>query len=90
MSTTKYQRTGNTQTTEQRGNTSRHSGNEFAAVDRLLNIKEAAEVLGIAPGSLYYMVSQRRVPFVRISNRCLRFSKAALEKFISDRSVPAI
>jgi hypothetical protein len=89
MSVAKFQRTGKGIKTEQRGDTLRRTGDESVEIDKLLNIKEAAAVLGVVPGSLYHMVSQRRVPCVRISNRCLRFSKTALGKFISEKSFPA-
>jgi len=39
---------------------------------RLLNVKEAALLLGTTPGSLYSMVWRREVPFVKLG-RSLRF-----------------
>lgn len=56
--------------------------------ERLLDVGEAAIYLGVAPGSLYHMVSERRVPCIRLSTRCLRFRKAALDRFIEEKSVP--
>src|SRR5215469_7041728 len=46
--------------------------------DRLLRVDEAAELLGLSIGGLYHLVSQRRVPVVRISSRCIRFDQRAL------------
>jgi len=55
-----------------------------AITNRLLNVREAAEFLGIAPGSLYHWVSQGRIPCVRFSARCLRFRLLDLEEWIED------
>jgi len=39
----------------------------------LLSVSEAAQLLRIAPGTLYHMLSQNRVPgVVRLSRRCVR------------------
>jgi excisionase family DNA binding protein len=57
--------------------------------DRLLHVREAAQFLGVAPGSLYHMVSQRRVPCIRLGNRCLRFRMSDLKRLIDEKFVPA-
>ena len=57
--------------------------------DRLLHVREAAQFLGVAVGSLYHMVSQRRIPCIRLSNRCLRFRMADLKQLIDEKFVPA-
>jgi len=45
--------------------------------DRLLTVVEAAR-LNLSPGTLYHLISQRRIPVVRISSRCVRFRRQAL------------
>jgi excisionase family DNA binding protein len=50
--------------------------------DRLLGIDEAAELLGLSKGGLYHLVSARRIDVVRISSRCIRFSRRALREWI--------
>ena len=52
-----------------------------ASEDRLLTIGEVAKLTGLAVGSLYHLVSQRRIPFVRISARCIRFRLSAILKW---------
>ena len=52
---------------------------------RLLNINEAATILGVTPGRLYQMVHRRTIPFVKIG-KSLRFDKRRLEKFIETNS----
>lgn len=54
--------------------------------DRLLKVPEAAALLGISPLSLYHFISQRRVPVVRISSRCVRFSRTQLLEWIEGLS----
>lgn len=50
---------------------------------------EAAAYLGVAEKTLRKMTSERRVPFIRISSRCVRYDKAALDRWIEERSIPA-
>jgi excisionase family DNA binding protein len=46
--------------------------------DRLLTVVEAASFLSLSVGGLYHLVSQRRIPVVKLSARCIRFSRKAL------------
>jgi len=50
--------------------------------DRLLNVGEVAELLGLSKGTIYHLVSQRRLPCVRLSARCLRFRESEIQDFI--------
>jgi excisionase family DNA binding protein len=54
--------------------------------DRLLKIDEAAELLGLAVGTLYHLASEGRVPTVRLSRRCLRFRLSALMSWWDEMS----
>ena len=58
--------------------------------DRLLNVNEVAEILGLAPGTIYHLLSQKRLPCVRLSKRCVRFRKSDLERLISDLTEEAV
>ncbi len=53
----------------------------------LLDYNEAAEFLGVRRGTLYAWVSQRRVPHVRFSARCVRFDKAELQRWVEAQRV---
>ena len=55
--------------------------------NELLSYAEAARLLGMAKGTLYSLVHERRVPHVRFGSRLVRFSKRALEVWVSERSV---
>jgi excisionase family DNA binding protein len=50
--------------------------------DKLLTIKEVSELTGLAVGTLYHFVSQKRIPVVRLSKRCIRFRKSDLSDWI--------
>jgi excisionase family DNA binding protein len=53
---------------------------------RFLDVREAAEYLGLATSTLYTMVSQRRVPFVKIGRRT-KFDREKIESWIAQHSV---
>jgi excisionase family DNA binding protein len=59
------------------------------SVQSLLTVSEVAELLGLSVGSVYHLISQKRVPVVRLSARCVRFEKVALEAWIAAMAVPA-
>lgn len=46
--------------------------------DQLLNVSEAAKLLRLSPGTLYHFVAEKRVPVIKVSARCVRFSRTAL------------
>jgi excisionase family DNA binding protein len=52
--------------------------------NQLMTVTEVAEYLGLAVGTIYHMVSQRRLPCVRLSARCLRFRRSDLDEFIAN------
>jgi excisionase family DNA binding protein len=50
--------------------------------ERLLTINEVADLTGLAVGTLYHFVSQKRIPVVRLSKRCIRFRQSDLSDWI--------
>jgi excisionase family DNA binding protein len=50
--------------------------------NRLLAIEEVAHFTGLSVGTLYHLVSQRRIPVVRLSKRCIRFRYSDLLDWI--------
>jgi len=40
--------------------------------DRLLSVREVASLTGLAVGTIYHLISQKRIPVVRLSRRCVR------------------
>ena len=57
--------------------------------DYLLSVPEAAEFLNLSPGTVYHFISARKIPFIRISSRCIRFSRAALLIWLESFAHPA-
>ncbi|NMB74972.1 MAG: helix-turn-helix domain-containing protein [Myxococcales bacterium] len=39
----------------------------------MVNYREASELLGVAKGTLYAWVSERRIPHIRLGRRAVRF-----------------
>jgi excisionase family DNA binding protein len=52
-----------------------------------MNAAEAAEFLGISRLTIYHWTSEKRIPFVRISARCIRFRLCDLEAWVSANTV---
>ncbi len=50
--------------------------------NRLLTIQEVARLTGLSVGTLYHFVSQKRIPVVRLSKRCIRFRQSDLSDWI--------
>ena len=53
---------------------------------RLLDIREVATYTGLSTHTLYNMVSQRRIPYVKLGG-ALRFDKAKVDDWIKNHSV---
>ena len=54
----------------------------------LLTYAEAGELLNLKAGTLYALVSQNRVPHVRLGRRLVRFSRGDLETWLRQHAVP--
>ena len=55
-------------------------------VNRLITVKEAAEYIGLSPDTIYTMVSQRRIPFVKVG-RLTKFDLGLLDTWIKQHTV---
>ena len=62
------------------------AGAEAMNDDRLWNIEEFAKFVGIAVGSAYHLVSQGRVPVVKISSRCIRFRPSEIAAWVESKT----
>lgn len=56
---------------------------------RLLSVDEAADSLGIAPGTLRNWVAARRIEFVRVG-RLTKFTPAQLERYKRSHTVATV
>ena len=62
------------------------AGAEAMIDDRLWNIEEFAKFVGIAVGSAYHLVSQKRVPVVKLSSRCIRFRPSEIAAWVESKT----
>lgn len=60
-----------------------------AAPREILDIRQAADYLGISPDSLYKYASESVIPAFKLGNRW-RFKRSLLENWIERQSLPAI
>jgi excisionase family DNA binding protein len=66
-------------------------GEEARARERLVDVHEAAALLGLSPGTLYQWAYKRRIPVVKLLGRrgALRFRLSDVERLIKDSVRPA-
>jgi excisionase family DNA binding protein len=57
--------------------------------NRLMDIKAVASWTGLSVGTLYHLISQKRIPVVRISSRCVRFRQSDIEQWLAEKVVPS-
>jgi excisionase family DNA binding protein len=56
-------------------------------MDDLLTYTEAAKILNLKIGTLYALVSQNRVPHLRLGRRLVRFSATELQGWLRRHAV---
>ena len=59
---------------------------ETSRKECLLTIREVSEFTGLAVGSIYHMVSAKRIPVIRLSRRCIRFRYSDLLDWIQSHT----
>ncbi len=57
--------------------------------NRLMDIRAVASWTGLSVGTLYHLISQKRIPVVRISSRCVRFRQSDIEQWLAEKVVPS-
>jgi excisionase family DNA binding protein len=56
-------------------------------VEKLLDKRALAEVLGVTLKTVDKWVSEKRVPFIRITGKCVRFVPAAVQAYLESKTV---
>jgi excisionase family DNA binding protein len=56
---------------------------------KLLNVKEVSGYTGLAPDTIYTMVSQRRIPYVKVG-RLVKFDLLMLDTWLKNNTVMPI
>lgn len=54
-------------------------------MERLLTTKQLAEVLQVAPSTVYFWVHSGFVPYIKLG-KCVRFNEKAVSKWVENRS----
>lgn len=55
----------------------------------LFRVEEAAEFLNVKPSTIRAWLLRRKLPRVKVGDRCVRIPREALEKLIADNTIPA-
>lgn len=64
-------------------------GQEGKITRRLLTIQEVAEYTGLSVHTLYTMVSQRRIPFIKVG-RLTKFDRTLLDEWLAKYTIMPI
>ena len=56
-------------------------------MERLLNVNDVADMLGIAPKSVYRLVAERKIPYTKPTRMTLRFRRSVIEDWLESRSL---
>jgi len=60
--------------------------NKLPTLNRLISVPEAAAYTGLSPHTIYTMVSQRRIPYVKVG-RLVKFDEGMLQAWIKQHTV---
>ena len=58
-----------------------------AGTDKLLNAEQAGSLLGLQPGTMYDLVQQGKIDYVRLFGKTLRFRESVILKIIQESEV---
>jgi excisionase family DNA binding protein len=62
---------------------------EYDTNDRLLTVQEVSALTRLAVGTLYRLSSERRIPTIHLSPRCIRFRLSDLHRWIQEHAEEA-
>jgi excisionase family DNA binding protein len=60
---------------------------EMSEPKLLLTAAEVAALTGFSEGTIRHWISQRRIPVIRISARCVRLRRSDIDRWIAERVV---
>ncbi|MDA8171194.1 MAG: helix-turn-helix domain-containing protein [Nitrospiraceae bacterium] len=58
-------------------------------LEKLLNIDEVAEYLGVTKATIYSWTSQKKIPHIKLTKRLLRFREKDIMDWLAQKSVDA-
>ncbi|HAM52099.1 MAG TPA: hypothetical protein DCP92_15945 [Nitrospiraceae bacterium] len=56
-------------------------------MERLMDIREVSEMLGVTKATIYSWTSQNKIPHVKLSKRLLKFRESEFKDWIAEKSV---
>jgi hypothetical protein len=56
-------------------------------MEKLLNKAEVAPLFGVTIKAVDKWVSEKKIPYIKISSRCVRFRPAAIQRYLITRTV---
>ena len=59
-------------------------------LDKLRDVNGASEYLHLKPGTIRKLVFERRISFIRVAGRAIRFRESELDKMLKAGEVPAL
>lgn len=67
-----------------------HGQGERTMLDKLRDVNGAAEFLHLRPATIRKLVLERRISFIRVAGRSIRFRESELAKMLKAGEVPAL
>jgi excisionase family DNA binding protein len=58
-------------------------------ISRLLRVDEAADYLNVKPSTIRAWLLRRKLPRVRVGDRAVRIPLEALERLVTENTIPA-
>jgi len=56
-------------------------------MDKLIDIDELSEILGVTKATIYSWTSQNKIPHIKLSKRLLKFREDEITEWIAQRTV---
>ena len=56
-------------------------------MEKLLNAKQVAEILGVTPGTVYQYIYRGEIPYIKLNGKSIRFIPEEIEKWIKSKVV---
>ena len=56
-------------------------------MEKLLSIEDLSVMLQVSKATIYSWTSQKKIPFVKLGSKMLRFKESEIDKMIDDKSI---
>jgi excisionase family DNA binding protein len=56
-------------------------------MDRLMKTQDVARVFGVTVKAVERWISEKRIPYIKISSKCIRFRQSAIQGYLRSRTV---